>query len=119
MARPRSTPLADGQSLKPAGAKAEGRALKGGMHPISNRFLTCHFEPIQDRHREPIQDRHRGPVLDERDHQKLNETLNDRQVRSPQRWVCWASAHPSRAPVNNGAGGVLESVLKRPNSEQL
>ncbi len=25
----RSTPLADGQSLKPAGAKAEGRALKG------------------------------------------------------------------------------------------
>lgn len=38
-----------------------------------------HFEPIQDRHREPIQDRHRGPVLDERDHQKLNEMLNDRQ----------------------------------------
>ena len=29
VARPKSTPLADGQSLKPAGAKAEGRALKG------------------------------------------------------------------------------------------
>jgi hypothetical protein len=27
--RPSSTPLADGQSVKPVGAKAEGRALKG------------------------------------------------------------------------------------------
>ncbi len=29
VARPSSTPLADGQSVKPVGAKAEGRALKG------------------------------------------------------------------------------------------
>ena len=28
-ARPSSTPLADGQSVKPVGAKVEGRALKG------------------------------------------------------------------------------------------
>ena len=32
MARPRSTPLADGQSLNPAGAKAEGRALKDAFY---------------------------------------------------------------------------------------
>ena len=51
MARPKSTPLADGQSLKPAGAKAEGNTVQFGPRGIGKlrdgtdpRILRFRFE---------------------------------------------------------------------------